>query len=83
MNHQNNTIGEQMIFVRYYRNDLVTNEPTIEVYFTMLSVSKDLTKLHEQAVEMSKRHLNITAYQLYEGPHFKAVKPIGLRHSLV
>lgn len=71
-----------MIFVRYYRNDLVTGEPTVEVYLSILTSSSNLADLHVQAVEFSQRHPTATAYQLYEGPHFRNVKPIGLQHSL-
>ncbi|MNM33573.1 hypothetical protein D3C81_441940 [compost metagenome] len=72
-----------MIFVKYYRNDLVTEEPTVEVYFSILTTTANIADLHSQAIEFSKRHPTAVAYQLFEGPHFRSTKPIGLQHYLI
>lgn len=71
-----------MIFVRFYRDDLVTGEPTIEVYFSILTVGAPIDRLHEQAVEFAKRHPTATAYKLFEGTNFRMAKAISFTHSL-
>lgn len=70
-----------MIIARYYRDDLVTGDPDMEIDFSVIW-SFTTEGLHEQAVAASKRHVGATAYQLFEGTTFYNLEPISLRYSL-
>lgn len=71
-----------MIIARYYRTDLVTGAADIYVDFAVIWAF-DLYELHEKAVASAKRFPHAAAYQLWEGPDFRSLTPIGLKHALI
>ena len=74
-----------MIFVRYYRNDLVTGQPDIEVAKSVLNVGDSVQGTHATAIEYLENHkpdCKITAYQLFEGDTFATSTKISLRYMI-
>ena len=71
-----------MQLARYYRRDLVSNEPTIEVGFSILPASDDVNDLHHWATIFGKYRDNAVAYRLFEGNNLRSMRAISLTHAL-
>lgn len=71
-----------MIIVKFYRKDLVTGEPTIELDWTVIPSTADAQEQHEWAVDFASRRANAVAYQLFEGDNLRSLQPISLTHAL-
>lgn len=71
-----------MIIARYFRNDLVTGEPTIDVGYAVLPSSADEYARHEFAVQFAAYRPTAVAYKIFEGTNLRNMTEISLAHSL-
>lgn len=71
-----------MIIARYFRNDLVTGEPTIACDYAVLPGNADQETQHELAVEFAAYRPTATAYRIEQGDNLRQMQPTSLMHAL-
>lgn len=70
-----------MIFVRYYRRDLVTGEPTQEVDFAIVPYASEAEQ-HAYCVRAASYRPEAQCYRLFVGPSLREGQPASLLFDL-
>ena len=70
-----------MFFVRYFRSDLTTGEPTAPVDFAIVPYG-DVQAQHEYCVRAAAYRPEAQFYQLFEGTTLRNGRSVSLMHEL-
>lgn len=70
-----------MFFVRFYRNDYTTGEPTAEVDFAIVPYA-DMQSQHEYVTRAASYRPEAQYYRIYEGPNLRMGRMVSLLHEL-
>ena len=70
-----------MFYVRYFRTDLTTGEPTAPVDFAIVPYASAPDQ-HEYCVRAAVYRPEAQFYQIFEGTNLKSGDPVSLMHEL-